>query len=192
MSTLPHATSDRLATTAATADKYRRSVRLHHWLGFALVVTAYVSINVRVLFAKGTPERLLAVESHFMAGLAILVLALPRLFNRLHAGTPAIRPPLSRPNRILSAAVQGALYAFLIVEPVLGVITRMAAGRDIGLPFTDAAIPSILAANPQLAHTCETVHIWLAEAFYYVIGLHILAALWHLLVRRDDTLQRMA
>jgi cytochrome b561 len=27
--------------------------------------------------------------------------------------------------------------------------------------------------------------------FYYVIGLHIAAALWHHLVRRDNTLQRM-
>ena len=35
------------------------------------------------------------------------------------------------------------------------------------------------------------IHVTVAEVFYWVIGLHILAALWHHFGRRDDTLKRM-
>ena len=31
----------------------------------------------------------------------------------------------------------------------------------------------------------------IGQAFYWVIGAHIVAALWHHLFRRDDTLKRM-
>ena len=34
-----------------------------------------------------------------------------------------------------------------------------------------------------------SLHI--GQAFYWVIGAHIVAALWHHLFRRDDTLKRM-
>ncbi len=36
-------------------------------------------------------------------------------------------------------------------------------------------------------------HLWvlLASIFYYVIGLHAIAAIWHHFVRKDNTLKRM-
>jgi len=35
------------------------------------------------------------------------------------------------------------------------------------------------------------MHGTVGDVFYWVIGLHIVAALWHHLMRRDDTLRRM-
>ena len=54
-----------------------------------------------------------------------------------------------------------------------------------------AAMPALLAENKDLAHQLEDLHGGIGEAFYWVIGLHVLAALYHHLVRRDDTLRRM-
>lgn len=173
------------------SGRYPRGVRWLHWLGFVLVLIAYVSINARVLFEKGTPERLLMAESHFLAGVLVMALALPRILRRWAVAMPAVVPVPSLPERLLAMSVQAALYAFLIVEPLLGVVTRMAQGRDIGLPFTEYAIPAVIAADPALAATCERLHIGIGEAFYYVIGLHVLAALWHGMVRRDGVLRRM-
>jgi len=45
--------------------------------------------------------------------------------------------------------------------------------------------------NRALGHQLEDIHGTIGTIFYYVIGLHILAGLWHHFVRRDDTLQRM-
>ncbi|NAT36913.1 hypothetical protein CU661_04330 [Pseudomonas syringae pv. actinidifoliorum] len=37
----------------------------------------------------------------------------------------------------------------------------------------------------------EDLHKLLGKIFYYVIGLHVVAALWHHIVRKDNTLKRM-
>ena len=59
------------------------------------------------------------------------------------------------------------------------------------IPFTGLALPALLPENEQLAHTLEDLHGTIGEAFYWVIGLHALAAIWHHAFRRDDTLKRM-
>ena len=40
-------------------------------------------------------------------------------------------------------------------------------------------------------HALEEAHEWIGNAFYAVIAVHALAALWHQFVRRDGTLRRM-
>jgi cytochrome b561 len=49
----------------------------------------------------------------------------------------------------------------------------------------------LLAPDKGLAHRLEDLHGTIGEIFYWVIGLHILAALYHHWWRRDDTLRRM-
>ena len=156
-----------------------------------MVVFAYASINARKLFERGTDERILASESHFLVGMVILMLTLPRLANRLKEGTPVIVPPQPTLAALLSKATHVLLYAFLIVQPLSGIMARLAEGKGIGLPFTERVIPSFFGTHEVLATTLESVHVWIGEAFYWVIGLHILAALFHLIVRKDNVMQRM-
>ncbi len=52
-------------------------------------------------------------------------------------------------------------------------------------------MPALLPLNRDLAHTLEDLHGTVGTIFYWVIGLHIVAALWHHLKRKDDTLKRM-
>ncbi len=59
------------------------------------------------------------------------------------------------------------------------------------IPSSDLALPSPFAVNREVALSLKGLHVWLGNAFYWVIGLHVLAALWHHLIRRDDTLRRM-
>jgi cytochrome b561 len=83
------------------------------------------------------------------------------------------------------------LYAFIVVMPLLGLATAWTDGKVLYLPFTDLAVPSLLAPDKDLAHRLEDLHGTIGEIFYWVIGLHILAALYHHWWRRDDTLRRM-
>jgi hypothetical protein len=64
--------------------------------------------------------------------------------------------------------------------------------KTLYLPFTDIALPALLAPNEALAHSLEDLHKTIGKVFYFVIGFHVLAALYHHFVRRDDTLRRMA
>lgn len=163
-----------------------------HWLTVMLMVLAYVSINIRGQFERGSDPRLFVMQSHFLIGLAILALTLPRLLARLRCPVPPITPAPTPLSLRLSQLTHVLLYAFLLVQPLLGVATVFLEGRGLNIPLTDIGIPSPLAKNEALAGRLEDLHGGLGELFYWVIGLHVAAAVaWHHLLRRDDTLRRM-
>ena len=91
----------------------------------------------------------------------------------------------------MSRLLHLALYAFLLAMPLLGLATAWTDGKSLYLPFTDIALPALLAPDRDLAHRLEDLHGSIGEAFYWVIGLHVVAALYHHWGRRDDTLRRM-
>ena len=102
------------------------------------------------------------------------------------------RVSLSPQSRaVLSKLVHLALYAFFIVMPLLGMATAWSDGKAILIPFTGVALPALLPENRALAHQLEDLHGTIGEVFYWVIGAHVLAAIWHHAFRRDDTLKRM-
>jgi cytochrome b561 len=175
----------------AAPARYSAAQRRLHWLVFGLVALAYLAIATRGNFERGSLARTVAVQGHFWMGLAVLALVLPRLWLRLRRGAPPITPALPAwqawPARILHLS----LYAFLIVQPVLGLMTAWTDGKPVLIPFTQATLPALVAPDATLAHTLEDLHETIGSLFYWVIGLHVLAALFHHLVRRDDTLARM-
>jgi cytochrome b561 len=121
----------------------------------------------------------------------VLLITLPRIAVRLRRTAPPIVPEVGWASHLAARTVHLALFLFLVVQPALGIVSRLLSGRGIGLPLTPWAIPSLGVARPELAKSLEHLHESVGEAFYYVIGIHILAALWHALGRRDNVLQHM-
>jgi len=169
---------------ARLETRYAPLVRWFHWTSFGLVALAYVAISV----GDGHGN---ALAFHALAGIAVLLLALARLGARVVYAAPAIVPPLSRWNQTLSRITHVALYAFLIAQPIMGLVAVQLAGKPIDL-FGHTVLPIFFGpGDPELAERWEDVHEAVGEAFYYVIGLHILGALWHQFGRKDNTLRRM-
>ena len=171
--------------------RYSTTLRRLHWLMAVLVLAGYLLIEQRGLFPRGSGARTAMVQGHFWVGIAVFTLVLWRVARRRLDGAPAITPPLGRPIALVSGLFHVALYAFLVVMPLLGLATAWSDGKAVLVPFTSISLPALLPENEALAHTLEDLHGSIGEAFYWVIGAHVLAALWHHLVRRDDTLRRM-
>ena len=171
--------------------RYTPGLRHLHWLVALLVLAAYLFIEQRGLFARGTPERAAMIQAHFWTGLTILVLAVWRVALRMRATAPPITPAIPAWQAIPSKLLHLVLYAFILAMPVLGLATAWADDKTLYVPFTQIALPTLLAPNEDLGHRLEELHGQIGEIFYWVIGLHVLAALYHHLVRRDDTLRRM-
>jgi len=176
--------------SSSTCRRYGASLRHAHWLTFGLVVLAYLSIEGRTFLERGSPARMAVVQLHYWLGIAVLLITLARIRKRLREGAPPIEPPPAPAARLAAGTMHLALFIFLVVQPVLGIATRLVSGRGIGVPFTSWTVPSVM-ADRALAKAIEGVHEQLGTVFYAVIGLHIAAALWHWLRGRDNVMQRM-
>ena len=172
-------------------NRYSAAQRNLHWLFLFLLVMAYITIEFRTEFERGTAGRVFMVQSHFWIGISIFALFIPRLLIRLKRGIPAIDPPLPSWQNSIGKLVHVAIYLFLFAQPLLGITTAWTDGKAIMIPFTGIELPALLDANKDLAHQLEDIHKTAADVFYFLVGFHVLAALYHHFVRKDDTLKRM-
>ena len=171
--------------------RYAPSLRRLHWLMALLVLAAYLFIEQRGVFPRGSDGRAAMMQSHYWTGLLVFALVLWRLALRRRHGAPAITPALPAWQAWPARLLHLALYAFLVAMPVLGLLTAWTDGKTLFVPFTHVALPALVGEDEALAHQLEDLHGAIGEFFYWVIGAHVLAALYHHVVRRDDTLRRM-
>ena len=112
-------------------------------------------------------------------------------------GNGVPQPVVAKKNALTASAPASTITAAwtprLLVTgmPLLGLATILLEHRALYVPFTHLAIPSPLPKDVALGKQVEVVHTFVGHAFYWVIGAHVLAALYHHLWRRDDTLRRM-
>lgn len=80
------------------ACRYPPWVRHLHWLVFALLADALTLIHPHGAAVKDAEPRANLKWAHMQFGVAVLLLALPRIVVRVHGGkaTP-IAPPILRP-----------------------------------------------------------------------------------------------
>jgi len=163
--------------------------RLLHWAMAAMILTM---LFVGVGMVSSTTERyryLLAL--HRPLGIAILVLAVVRLANRLLNPPPP--PPASLPKiQQLAATVSHMLlYGLMFIMPLLGWAMLSAAPDPIVL-FGPLRLPAILSADPALYARLRALHTDFGLLFYAVILVHLGAALMHAWIRRDSVFRSMA
>ncbi|HKB58877.1 MAG TPA: cytochrome b [Gallionellaceae bacterium] len=172
-----------------TASRYGTLSRGLHWLTLLVFVGVYACMELHGEFAKGSDARAALLTWHFMLGLLVLVLLLPRIAARFSGPVPDIAPTPPAWQQLGAKLLHLALYAFMIVMPLLGWALLSASGKHI--PFFGLDLPPLLGADKALAKTLKEIHETLGNAGYFLIGLHTLAALYHHYVVHDNTLLRM-
>ncbi|MGY6276523.1 cytochrome b [Methylomonas sp. MgM2] len=160
-----------------------------HWLMFLLIVALYASIELRSLFPKGSDPRELMKAVHFMLGLTVFLLLVPRLAARFAGTRPAITPEPPAWQYSATKFTHLALYLFMFAMPLLGWLMLSAAGKPI--PFFGLQLPALIDKNKEIAKLFKELHETIGELGYYLIGLHISAALYHHYWQRDNTVIRM-
>jgi cytochrome b561 len=163
--------------------------RLLHWL-MAICILAMLFIGVGMV-STIMPKYLTLVSIHKPLGIAILVLALIRLAVRLRFGAPPLPPDLPEPMKLAAHASHYALYVLMIGLPLIGWAMLSSASYPIVL-FGGVRLPAILPPSDSLHALLWNAHYYLAFAFFALILMHLAAALFHALVRRDGVFQTMA
>ena len=171
------------------ANRYHRASISLHWLMLALFIAVYASIELRVLFEKGTELRETMKSLHFMFGLFIFSLVWLRLLVRLKYPAPRIEPAPPQWQQTAARLVHLMLYALMIGMPLAGWLLLSASGKPI--PFLGLELPALIGTNKALAGQIKEIHELAGTFGYFLIGMHAAAALFHHYIKRDSTLLSM-
>jgi cytochrome b561 len=162
--------------------------RILHWLMAALLLTM-LFIGVSMVASLGDYHALVAI--HRPLGIAIFILAIVRLVNRMFSTLPPFPPTMSRQERWLATASERLLYALMIVLPLVG-WGMLSAGRYPIVMFGPVHLPAILPASRTLYAILRKSHTILAYLLFLAFLAHLGAVLFHTLIIRDRLLSRMA
>jgi cytochrome b561 len=172
---------------AHTPQRYSSTAIALHWLTALLVIV----VGTLGLLHDSWPRSTQAfwINIHALIGLLLWVLVMVRLWWRVRIPPPPLPADVGQLSRRLAGTVHGLLYLLLLVIPVIGIVTFVFHGRvfDFGLFQVDFGIKR----NRAIFHPTEDIHGYLAYALFGLAGIHLLAALWHQLVRHDGLLRRM-
>jgi cytochrome b561 len=160
-----------------------------HWL-MAAMVLAMLFIGVGMVSTLH-PKFLTLIAIHRPLGIAILVLAVLRLGVRLRRGAPPLPADLPWWQAAGAKASHVALYILLIAMPLVGWSMLSAGGYPIVL-YGPIRLPSIAPHDAVLYAVLRTAHTYLAYLFFATILMHVAAALFHALIRRDGVFHSMA
>ncbi len=172
-----------------TADRYGGLNIALHWL---------VALGVLILYPLGLyiesldyydPQYLTVPQWHKTLGVVVALCLIVRLMLRAASATPK---PVGTAGlqHLLARLVHTMLYLLLFVTVVSGYLIVTAEGKPLVLLW-DISLPALPVTINDLEEYAGEVHFIAATLILGLAGLHMLAALKHHFIDRDNTLKRM-
>lgn len=178
--------------------RYTLFQRVLHW-SIALMVIAMIPLGVfatdfdnktMIETALGQGSFNMLYDLHKSVGVTILGLMILRIVTVLVVPKPPYYPPLTGFQRGASSAVHGVLYVLLLATPLLGWIGVSAYPAPV--PFFDLfMMPAITGKDREFSEAVLGAHAVAGIVLAVFVLMHIGAALFHGLIKRDGVLSRM-
>lgn len=160
-----------------------------HWFMLLLLIAVYLSMELREIFPKGTPNYNDMKMWHYMLGLTVFILVWIRLLVHLVGKTPEIIPSPVNWQVKISKAVFVGFYVLMIGMPLSGWLMLSLGGKTI--PYFGFELPALAIPDKGAKDFVEEVHEIAATVGYFLVGIHASAALFHHYIVKDNTLKRM-
>lgn len=176
--------------TVENAGQYGSVAKATHWIMAALVVAQFVVGWVMPEIERGTkPE--FWINLHLSLGAALILFIVFRVVWRLTHRPPPMVSSMRPWEKWGAGITHTLLYVLLIVMPVTGWAAASVRGWPVTL-FGLLRLPMLLPEGTKVGFEAGDVHCdILSWVLLALIGLHVLAALYHRFVRRDAVLARM-
>lgn len=179
-----------MSTTRAMERQYSPVAKFLHWVVAACVIFIIPAgiLMVNVDLPDSLRNNIYSLHKAF--GVLILALMAARIGYRLTAGAPPTPDVLTPTQYAVSRAVHFTLYLLLVAMPILGWAGTSAFPAPV--PFFGLfELPALVGKDRELSELLLTIHSYLGFFLAGLAVLHIGAALYHGLVRRDGVLSRM-
>jgi cytochrome b561 len=168
-----------------TTKRFGGVTKLVHWLVFILITAQFY-----LVWDLNDSNKALYMMLHKSIGVTILLLGI--FFIIWHSINIKPLPAETQPRwqYITSKIVHHTLFLLLLVMPIIGYLLSCTNGRSVNF-FGWFTIPCLIAENDPLSDILFNTHVYLGYVILTLVGIHILAALYHGFVVRDNVLKRM-
>jgi cytochrome b561 len=175
--------------TEATALRYDRVAVILHWL-MAICIIGMLFIGFFWEDLSPREVKIFAINFHKSLGMTLLVLAFFRLYWRLRHRPPALPETMPPLERRAARGAHGLLYAFMLAMPLTGWLYVSALAKYPTVYFGLFTIPHLPIPKSMKGFFYES-HELLAYGLIALLVLHVLAALKHHFVDKNDVLKRI-
>lgn len=174
---------------AEPRNRYSTVSLILHWL-IAVLILAQVLLITAHEATEGPLAREF-VQIHKASGMLILILTLVRIGWRI--ANPALPLPdtMKRWEKVAARATHILFYVFLIAMPLTGWAAVSARGAELswfGL-FDWPLLP--IGGGREAYRSIIDIHGIVVKGLYVLIALHVVGALKHQFIDRDNVLHRM-
>ena len=160
-----------------------------HWL-MALMIFGLLALGFYMSDLPLSPEKLQLYSWHKWAGVTVFVLVWLRLAWRITHRPPALPGSMSPLMQLGAHAGHLMLYGLMIAIPLSGWLMSSAKGFQT-VWFGVLPIPDLIGKDKALGQSLAELHEALNIGLLLLVIGHALAAAFHHLVHKDDTLRRM-
>lgn len=177
-----------------TIDKYPAALRILHWLRALLTVGLIAAGWTMTAFDEAVTARFsLLYPWHKSFGVLVFLIVLAQLAIRAMSRLPGPAPLPAR-ERLLSQAVHLAMYALLLIAPLMGYAMSSSYTESDGVFFFGIHLPELLPKDDDRFRLFQFLHKTLAYSLLALITLHVAGVLKHRYFdkdRRTDVLPRI-
>jgi cytochrome b561 len=160
-----------------------------HWLVAVLVfITFPVGLIMHEMVVS--PDKLRLLSYHKWLGVTVFALVMVRLIWRATHHPAAMLESMPSWQRMVANAVHTLLYLLLLAIPLSGWLMSSAKGfQTVYLGILP--LPDLLDKDKVLGEALSVLHQVLNTTLLILVVSHVLAALKHQFIDRDNTLSRM-
>jgi len=162
--------------------------RALHWTVAILVVPQLLIGDLMLILSPGTVPTLTSYV-HPTIGILIGLLMVARLYWRSHNVLPVEPKDIGVSGETLSALTHYAFYFLLLINPIIGYFLACAANDHVYFGFI--WLPHVIAGSHSSEILFFWLHLWIGVSIGLLILLHIIGALNHEFVLKDNVLRRM-
>jgi len=172
-----------------TDKHYGLIAQFFHWAVVIGIVLQFVWAW-RIDESESIRQQFVLVNQHKSIGITILGLVILRLLWRSFNRPPPYPGHMKRWERLAAGTTHWGLYGLILAMPLSGWAYTAAAGYGPEF-FGLIEIPAMFPVDENLEDLMEDVHETLAKLLIGLAGLHVLAALRHHFIIKDNVLKRM-
>jgi cytochrome b561 len=169
-------------------EKYGIISKTIHWAVVGLFIYMFY-LALTMMGMEDSADKWAMYGEHKQFGILILILVLFRIGWIVANKNPEYPQKDSKWKKGLATATHWFLYTIMLAFPISGYLMSMAGGH--GIVFFGLAVPDLIGESKSIGDLGHSIHGILEYVTYVIVGLHVVGALYHHFIEKDNVLNRM-